>query len=110
VSVLVISSGLVGVLHLLIANIDDVIAHAPQYQRSLLAGIQKVAVLLRIETEPTWTTLRNDDLYEASAGLTWEFAQGWSLNPEVLFVRDQSNILVVNYSSTEIWITLRKDF
>ena len=37
VSVLVISSGLVGVLHLLIANTDDVMAHAPQYQRSLLA-------------------------------------------------------------------------
>ena len=60
VSVLVISCGLVGVLHLLIANTDDVMAHAPQYQRSLLAGIQRVAVLLRIETEPTWTTLRND--------------------------------------------------
>jgi len=60
VSVLVISSGLVFVLHLLVASTDDVMAHAPQYQQSLLAGIQKVAVLLRIETEPTWTTLRRD--------------------------------------------------
>src|SRR5512137_328423 len=60
VSVLVISSGLVGVLYLLVANTDDVMAYAPQYQRSLLTGIQRVAVLLRIETEPTWTTLRND--------------------------------------------------
>jgi hypothetical protein len=42
--------------------------------------------------------------------LTWEFARGWTFNPEVLFVRDQRNVLVVNYSSTEIWITLRKDF
>jgi tetratricopeptide (TPR) repeat protein len=52
---------------------------------------------------------RYDNLYEAGAGLTWEFAQGWSLNPEVLYIRDQSNILADNYSSTEIWITLRKD-
>ena len=55
-------------------------------------------------------TTRNDNLYEAGAGLTWEFARGWSFNPEILYIRDQSNILAVNYSSTEIWITLRKDF
>jgi len=59
-SVLVISSGLVGILYLLVANADGVAAYAPQYQRSVLAGIQRVATLLRIEAEPTWTTLRND--------------------------------------------------
>jgi len=52
---------------------------------------------------------RYDNLYEAGAGLTWEFARGWSVNPEVLFIRDQSNVLVVNYSSTEFWVTLRWD-
>ena len=52
---------------------------------------------------------RYDNLYEAGAGLTWEFARGWSLNPEVLFIRDQSNVLIVNYSSTEFWVTLRWD-
>ena len=53
---------------------------------------------------------RNDNLYEAGGGLAWQFSPGWSLNPEVLYVRDQSNILAANYSSTEIWITLRRDF
>jgi hypothetical protein len=53
---------------------------------------------------------RNDNLYEVGGGLTWQFAPSWSLNPEILYIRDQSNILAVNYSSTEIWITLRKDF
>jgi tetratricopeptide (TPR) repeat protein len=53
---------------------------------------------------------RNDNLYEVGGGLTWQFAPGWSLNPEILYTRDQSNILAANYSSTEIWITLRKDF
>ena len=53
---------------------------------------------------------RNDNLYEVGGGLTWQFAPTWSLNPEILYIRDQSNILANNYSSTEIWITLRKDF
>jgi tetratricopeptide (TPR) repeat protein len=53
---------------------------------------------------------RNDNLYEVGGGLTWQFAPHWSLNPEILYVRDQSNILAANYSSTEIWITLRMDF
>lgn len=53
---------------------------------------------------------RNDNLYEAGGGLTWQFAPTWSLNPEILYIRDQSNILAANYSSTEVWITLRKDF
>jgi tetratricopeptide (TPR) repeat protein len=53
---------------------------------------------------------RNDNLYEVGGGLTWQFLPTWSLNPEILYVRDQSNILAANYSSTEIWITLRKDF
>jgi predicted PurR-regulated permease PerM len=46
--------------YLAIANRDSVLARAPQYQQSLLATIQKVAIVLRIENEPTWTTLRRD--------------------------------------------------
>ena len=53
---------------------------------------------------------RNDNLYEVGGGLTWQFAPKWSLNPEILYVRDRSNILAANYSSTEAWITLRRDF
>ena len=53
---------------------------------------------------------RADDLYELGGGLTWEFGDGWSLNPEILYIEDNSNILTVNYSSTEIWLTLRYDF
>lgn len=53
---------------------------------------------------------RNDDLYEVGGGLTWHFSGAWSLNPEVLYIRDDSNVLAKNYSSTELWITLRRDF
>ncbi len=53
---------------------------------------------------------RNDNLYEAGGGLTWQFAPKWSLNPEILYIRDSSNVLAANYSSTEVWMTLRADF
>jgi tetratricopeptide (TPR) repeat protein len=53
---------------------------------------------------------RNDNLYEVGGSLSWQFAPSWSLNPEILYIRDTSNILAANYSSTEIWITLRWDF
>jgi predicted PurR-regulated permease PerM len=43
---------------------DSAIALAPQYQQSLLAAIQRIAVFFRIETEPTWTTLRQDLLVQ----------------------------------------------
>ena len=35
-------------------------ALAPQYQQSLLAAIQQIAVQFGFETEPTWTTLRQE--------------------------------------------------
>ena len=52
----------------------------------------------------------DDNLYEVGGGLVWEFHPSWTLNPEILYIRDQSNILAANYSSTEIWVMLRKDF
>jgi tetratricopeptide (TPR) repeat protein len=53
---------------------------------------------------------RNDHLYEAGASLSWQFMPSLSLNPEIVYIRDTSNILAAEYSSTEIWITLRWDF
>lgn len=59
-SVLAIALGLVFVVYLVISNRDSVLALAPNYQESLLAAIQKVAVFFHVETEPTWATLRRD--------------------------------------------------
>lgn len=53
---------------------------------------------------------RKDNLYEGGAGLVWEFAPSWSLRPELLYIRDQSNVVGFNYSSTEAWINVRKGF
>ncbi|MBP6596815.1 MAG: hypothetical protein KA187_01105 [Arenimonas sp.] len=68
----------------------------------------------RIESDssdlPLVLPTRNDDLYELGGGLIWEFAEGWSLNPEVLYIRDRSNLIGLNYSSIETWVMVRRDF
>ena len=53
---------------------------------------------------------RQDNLYELGAGLIWDLGRGWSLRPELLYVRDQSNAIAFNYSSIEGWINLWVDF
>ena len=54
--------GLIGFLfaYLVMANRERALALAPQYQQSLLAAIQSVAVYFGFEAEPTWATLRQD--------------------------------------------------
>jgi predicted PurR-regulated permease PerM len=54
--------GLLGFLfaYLVMTNKDRALALAPQYQASLLAAIQSIAVHFGLETEPTWTSLRQD--------------------------------------------------
>ena len=46
--------------YLVMANKERALALAPQYQQSLLAAIQRVAVYFGFETEPTWATLRQE--------------------------------------------------
>jgi hypothetical protein len=53
---------------------------------------------------------RNDNLYEVGAYVVWEFAPTWTLRPELLWIRDQSNSFNVNYGSTEAWLNVRKAF
>ncbi len=53
---------------------------------------------------------REDNLYEGGVGVVWEFAPSWSLRPELLYIRDQSNVVGFNYSSTEMWLNVRKGF
>ncbi|HEY0334180.1 MAG TPA: tetratricopeptide repeat protein [Stenotrophomonas sp.] len=53
---------------------------------------------------------RKDNLYEAGLGLIWGFAPNWSLRPELLYIRDQSNSVGFNYSSLEMWANVRWRF
>jgi predicted PurR-regulated permease PerM len=46
--------------YLIMANKERALTLAPQYQQSLLAAIQQLAVRFGFETEPTWATLRQE--------------------------------------------------
>ena len=53
---------------------------------------------------------RVDDLWNFGGGLVWRFAQGWSLRPTFEYNWEESNIPALAYSSTELWLTVRKAF
>lgn len=66
VSALVMAVGLVSVVWLLFANVGRAVALAPQYQDSLLASIQNIAVTLGLESEPSWKSLRQQFIAQVS--------------------------------------------
>jgi tetratricopeptide (TPR) repeat protein len=52
---------------------------------------------------------REDTLADAVAGVSWTFAKGWSLRPQIFYVKNESNIPLFEYDRTEVSINLRKD-
>ena len=48
-----------------------------------------------------------DRLLDATARLTWRFADQWSLSPYVTVIRNQSNIALYNFNKTEGGLLLR---
>jgi tetratricopeptide (TPR) repeat protein len=61
-------------------------------------------------TDPTLLAVRNDDLWNFGGGLVWRFARGWSLRPTFEYNWEESSIPALAYSSTELWLTVRKAF
>jgi len=68
------------------------------------------------DERPDFTTdrellaLRNDDVWNFGGGLVWGFRSGWSLRPTFEYNWEDSNIDAIAYSSTELWLTVRKSF
>jgi len=53
---------------------------------------------------------RRDDIIDATLGLSWRFAQAWTLRPQVSYTEDRSNIPLNRYDRVEASVTLRRDF
>ncbi len=53
---------------------------------------------------------REDEQLDAVLGLTWRIGNLWSLRPQVLYVRNNSNIPINAYKRHDISVTLRRDF
>ena len=52
-------------------------------------------------------SLARDHRLDATARLTWRFADQWSLSPYVTVIRTQSNIALYNFNKTEGGLLLR---
>lgn len=53
---------------------------------------------------------RRDNLYDLTFGAQWRFAPGWSLRPQVSWMRNDSNTAVNGYDRADANIFVRKDF
>lgn len=53
---------------------------------------------------------REDRLFDATAGVVWRIDNAWSLRPQVLYIRNNSNIPIYAYNRLDYSITLRRDF
>jgi tetratricopeptide (TPR) repeat protein len=73
----------------------------------VLGGVQRGKYK---ERNPTFDTTRLDTLYDLVGGLTWSFARGWSLRPQVLYLKNKSNISLFEYDRTDVSLNVRFDF
>lgn len=59
---------------------------------------------------PLFGMTREETLYDAVAGVSWTFAKGWSLRPQILHIKNDANIPLFEYDRTDVSLNLRKDF
>jgi tetratricopeptide (TPR) repeat protein len=72
----------------------------------LLAGAQHGQYS---QINPLFGTKREDTLYDATLGVSWGFAKGWSLRPQVLYMNNSSNQPLYEYDRTDVSLNLRLD-
>jgi tetratricopeptide (TPR) repeat protein len=58
----------------------------------------------------TYDIQRADWLYDATFGLNWQFAKDWSVRPQVMLLKNVSNISVDSFRRADVALNLRKDF
>lgn len=55
-------------------------------------------------------TMREDKQYDGVFGVTWRYDKDWTVRPQVLRVRNDSNIPINAYKRTDYSVTIRRDF
>lgn len=53
---------------------------------------------------------RDDEQTDIVLGLNWRFAKDWTLKPQLLHSRNDSNITIYRYERSELSFTVRRDF
>ena len=73
----------------------------------VLGGVQRGKYK---EVNPTFGLTRLDTLYDMVAGLSWSFTPGWSLRPQLVYLKNKSNVSLFEYDRTDLSLNLRVDF
>lgn len=60
--------------------------------------------------DPLFLVSRRDKETGLRLGLPWDVAKDWTLTPQLSFVDNRSNVVVSDYSRTQLFVTLRRDF
>lgn len=73
----------------------------------VLGGVQRGKYK---EVNPVFAETRLDTLYDLVAGVSWTFTPGWSLRPQLVYIKNKSNISIFEYDRTDLSLNLRVDF
>lgn len=82
-------------------------------QRRVLASVDGYASIAFLNSDyrranEDFDMGRRDRQIVLAAGLSWDFAQGWSMRPQIARTRNRSNIELNDYRRTETMISLRR--
>jgi len=58
----------------------------------------------------TFLATRGDQQSDTVLGVNWRFARDWTLRPQLLESRNNSNITIYGFKRTELSVTVRRDF
>jgi hypothetical protein len=62
------------------------------------------------KVNPFFLLQRADRQADMTLGANWYIDPLWSLRPQLMYVRNNSNIVVYSYNRTDVSLTLRRDF
>ena len=58
-------------------------------------------------TDPSFLRSRDDELYQLTAGLTYQPSKAWTVRPQIRYTRNQSNLALHDYQRISAFATVR---
>lgn len=61
-------------------------------------------------TNPYFLVQRADRLFDLTLGANWHWDKLWTVRPQLVYARNNSNIVIYSYTRADVSLTLRRDF
>lgn len=62
------------------------------------------------KTNAAFLRKRNDRQYDMSVGVNWHLDKGWTLRPQLSYMKNASNIVIYGYDRMDVSLAIRRDF